>query len=172
MADPASSLCLACGLCCNGVLFKDVELQPGDDAGQLQSLGLPVTIPRSARRAPRFPQPCAALGADCRCQIYAERPARCRQFECSLLQLVTQGKMEMPAALRTIRQTRQRAERVRGLLRSLGDQNESLALSLRFQRLKRRLESSRLDEATADAYGELTLAVHDLNVILRAKFYP
>ncbi len=69
-------LCLQCGLCCNGVLFKDVELQPGDDATNLRALGLPIRdaparerpttkpagVPATARQ--RFPQPCTALFAD------------------------------------------------------------------------------------------------------------
>ena len=64
----AQSLCLACGLCCNGVLFKDVELREGDDAAKLKSLGLPL---EQLKRKRRFPQPCAALCADNRCRIYA-----------------------------------------------------------------------------------------------------
>ena len=35
-----NQLCPACGLCCNGVLFADVELQPGDNAGRLIDLGM------------------------------------------------------------------------------------------------------------------------------------
>ncbi len=31
-------LCPDCGLCCNGVLFADVELRAGDDAGRLKQL--------------------------------------------------------------------------------------------------------------------------------------
>ena len=51
-------LCRACGLCCDGTLFKDVELQPGDDAGRLQAAGLKL---ETLRTKPRFAQPCAAL---------------------------------------------------------------------------------------------------------------
>ncbi|MEI2724527.1 MAG: hypothetical protein V9H26_13620 [Verrucomicrobiota bacterium] len=38
--DAIVRLCPACGLCCNGVLFGDVELQRGDDAKQLAELGV------------------------------------------------------------------------------------------------------------------------------------
>src|SRR5262249_36630704 len=148
--------CPYCALCCNGVLFKDVELQRGDDAASLKSLGLPVSVPHSSQRPPRFPQPCAALDG-CRCKIYADRPTRCRQFECALLQSVGAGKAEVSAALRTIRLARERAEKVRGLLQELGDAEETLALSLRFKRTKRRFEASRPDDATAEVFGRLTL---------------
>ena len=162
-------LCLACGICCNGVLFKDVELQRGDDAGRLKLLDLPLA---KCSGKTRFPQPCAALDAVCRCRIYANRPARCRDFECGLLQDVLAGRMEADAALRTIRATLWRAGEVKELLRELGDTEETLALSLRFQRMRKRLEAGTDDEETADIYSRLTLAVHDLNLRLRQSFYP
>jgi hypothetical protein len=31
-------LCLTCGLCCNGVIFANVGLRPGDDAARPQPL--------------------------------------------------------------------------------------------------------------------------------------
>jgi len=170
----AEQLCLTCGLCCNGVLFKDVELQPEDDAVRLKSLGLPVRIRHSSFviRHSKFPQPCAALCGDNRCRIYAERPARCRQFECALFKSVAVGKTPVAAALRTIRTARQRADRVRSLLRVLGDTNEQVAFSLRFKRLRQRLESAPPDDATAENYADLTLAVQDLNHLLAQSFYP
>ena len=167
VAEAVAQLCPQCAMCCNGVLFKDVEVQPGDDTARLKQLGLLF----SRSRKLKFPQPCAALNG-CRCQIYADRPARCREFECALLKSVAAGETGMPAALRTIRETQKQAEKVRRLLRASGDLEESRALSLRFQRTKRRLESSVISEAAADTYGELTLAVHDLNLLLREKFYP
>ena len=108
--SPAEQLCLACGLCCNGVLFKDVELQPGDDAIGLRKQGLPVSRPRSPVGVLRFPQPCAALGPDCRCHIYPDRPTRCQQFECALLKAVLDKRIQLPVALTTIRTTLQRSE--------------------------------------------------------------
>ena len=162
-----AQLCPQCALCCNGVLFKDVELQPGDDGAKLRALGLPISKARFAK----FPQPCAALEG-CTCRIYADRPARCRDFDCALLQSVGAGKTEAEAALRIIRRTRARAEKVRRLFRELGDADESVALSLRFRRTRRRLESLQLDDDTAEIFGQLTLAVHDLNLALRQHFYP
>jgi len=162
-----AELCPQCALCCNGVLFKDVELQPGDDSAKLKALGLPISTSRLAK----FPQPCAALNG-CACRVYAARPVRCRDFDCALLQLVAAGGTKAPAALRVIRQTRERAEKVRRLLRQLGDTAEAVALSLRFQRTQRRLESLQWADDTAEIFGQLTLAVHDLNLMLRRHFYP
>src|SRR5882672_6767952 len=165
------SLCLECGLCCNGVIFADVKLQLGDGVARLRSLGLPISTSKSEPRAPGFNQPCAALEG-CRCRIYAERPKYCRTFDCLILKSVKAGRLETAAALPIIRTARERADKVRRLLLALGDTDEQVALAARFQRTARRLEEGEFDEQTADAYGELTLAVHDLNVILNDAFYP
>jgi hypothetical protein len=189
-------LCLTCGLCCDGTLFKDVELLHGDDPAKLTAFGLPLrrtwtkdspaANPNSEIRTPKsvsgpgvsspatmtFPQPCAALGADCRCRIYADRPQRCRQFECALFQAVVAGAVEGAAARRTTSRAREQAGRVRNLLRTLGDTDESLALSQRFKRLKRRLEHDGTDDARAESFAGLSLAVHQLQWLLRQEFYP
>jgi len=168
----ASRLCLACGMCCNGVLFRDVELQIGDDAAALKELGLPI---RSVRRSDgvlaKAPQPCAALCADNCCRIYAQRPTRCRQFECLLFTAVASGEVEVDAALKTIRQARVRADKVLRLLRQSGDSDEQRPLSQRFNRTRRRFESGGFDDDALEAFADLTLAVHSLNVLLSAKFY-
>jgi hypothetical protein len=178
-------LCLQCGLCCNGVLFRDVELQPGDDAQKLKSLGMPVKTSPTRNSKPetrnhKFNQPCSALGADCRCRIYADRPARCRSFECALLLEVIAGETEVDPALKLIRSTRRKADKVLKLMRDIGDTNEAVSLSVRFRKLRQRFEAGDIDEWLAqqseeelfDLYGQLTLAVHDLNGVLAKKFYP
>ena len=162
-------LCLACGMCCDGTLFKDVELQPGDNAARLSTLGLPV---RHLQRKTCFAQPCAALGADCRCAIYAQRPARCRQFDCVQLTALANGTTTPAAALRTVQRARRLAQKVRRLLRSLGDHDEQRALRLRFQRVQRRFEKGGSTVEASAVFAELSLAMHRLNLILSRSFYP
>jgi uncharacterized protein len=171
----AVSLCLKCGLCCNGVLFADVRLQPQDNAAALATtLPLIKTSKSVANKGTplRFLQPCCALGTDGRCSIYADRPTYCRQFECLLFKKIVKGQVAMATAQRLVRSARNRAEKVRRLLRALGDDRESLPLSRRFRDTTKRVLSTDLDEATAETYGELTLATHDLNCLLSSSFYP
>ena len=165
-------LCLSCGLCCNGVIFADVRLQPGDDPEALRGLGVPLKPIRGkdgADGCQKFTQPCAAFNGSC--TVYAQRPAHCRDFECALLKSVAKG-LEPAAAQQIIRTALRRAEKVRKLLRELGDTDEKLSLSKRFRRVKRRMETQRPDDETADRYGELTMAVHELNYLLSDAFYP
>ena len=76
-----------------------------------------------------------------------------------------------PGAANHLCSARERAEKVKQLLRELGESNEHLPLAKRHRTITRRMESSDLDELTADLYGQLTLAVHDLNCLLRDAFY-
>ena len=161
----SSSLCLECGLCCNGVIFADGQLQSSDDARHLRTLGLKFASNR------KFIQPCACFDGR-NCNIYSDRPKYCRKFECLLLKSVKAGDTDKAAALRIIRDARRRVEKVKRLLKDLGNTEEDLALSKRFRKVKRQLESTELDENTAEKFGDLTLAVHDLNLLLSEAFYP
>jgi uncharacterized protein len=169
----AEKLCLTCGLCCNGVIFADVQLQSADDHARLRALGLvtaPATGKKSKAPTAKMKQPCGAFG-DC-CGVYEHRPKYCREFECLLLQTALAGNIAEPAAQRIIRTARRRADRVRKLLRELGDTREKLALSKRFRRVQKRMETHPFEREAADTFGELTLAVHDLNCLLSDAFYP
>jgi Fe-S-cluster containining protein len=166
----AEGLCLQCGLCCNGVIFADVKLHPDDDPQRLESLGLGIQTPNSGARKPRFKQPCAALEG-CRCRIYPERPQQCRHFECLLLKSVARGRTTYAEALGIIRTARERVDLVERLLADLGESDRQTALAARFRRTAKRLEKAGFDEATAEQYGRLTLAVHDLNLFLSQAFY-
>lgn len=173
----AAALCLKCGLCCDGTIFRDVKLVQGDDPIALKSLGLRRLRPGS-KTAPailipprlRFLQPCAALHG-CRCSIYGSRPAHCRQFECLLFKKVTGRRVSPAEALRLVGAARRQAQKVRRLLRGLGDADEGRALGERFRRTTRRVEQARPNARTAELYGQLTLAFHDLNLLLQDEFY-
>ncbi len=175
MSSPASQsgdLCLTCGLCCDGSLFGSVELLLEDNLERLRFLGIPVR--NTARR--RFSQPCAALLEDRSCEIYSERPCQCRRFNCALLTAVGQGRVSRTNAVQTIRRTRAKADAVRRLLRELGEHRESSPLSRRFQSVKRRMEdpasAKQASEEDLERFASLSLAVHELQFLLRREFYP
>ncbi len=171
--SPTGSLCTQCGLCCDGTLFGRVELLLEDDVDGLKEHGFRIV----AGSKPRFAQPCPALSTDCTCRIYAERPRQCRAFECALLLRVGSGETGVEAAGRLIRRTRKQAARVHHLLEVLGDRSNTLPLSQRFSRLRRRLETEaegdrKGSEERWELFAELTLAVHELQRQLRQDFYP
>lgn len=167
----AEQLCQACGLCCDGTLFDLVKLEPGDDAGKLKALGLPVSLSRGKTPVARFPQPCAALCRDRSCRVYAERPWQCRTFECQLLKDAKADRIAFAAALPLVKQAKRRADHARRLLRALGDADEFRALGERFHRTAERLESGNAAEGAKAKFADLSLVVHRLKLLLHDRFY-
>ncbi len=157
-------------MCCNGVIFADVQLQAGDNAAELKALGLRFE-PDGGGAPGKFCQPCAAYDG-ARCRFYGQRPRYCREFECLLLKKFRASRTSAAAALRQIRKAKEHSDRVKALLRQLGDNDETLPLSRRFQRTRERLESGGMEPGVAAIYGELTVAVLDLNFLLSGVFYP
>ena len=169
--NSGNELCLDCGLCCNGVIFGRGQLKPEDDADKLRRLGLRLKKNHAtANPAPKFLQPCAAL-TGCRCRIYPDRPRYCQEFDCLLLKNLVAGHTSLAGAQRTVRTARRRVKTVHQLLMALGETDQTAALSLRFRRVQRRLESGDADSHAGEIYGKLTLAIHDLNRLLGEKFY-
>ena len=153
-------------MCCNGVLFADVRLQRGDDAGRLAELG--VTL-KTGAASTRFRQPCSCLQQGF-CEIYDDRPSRCRTFECRLLQKTLAGEVKERAALQSIHEARRRVEAVRRILQQLGDTDESVPLSRRYQRMMRQPIDLAADERIVNLRGQLMTAVADLASILERDF--
>ena len=164
--NPVDQLCPNCGLCCDSTLFADVELRKGDDPQRLARLGLNVQPKTKAKLA--FSQPCACFDGKF-CKIYAERPNRCRLFECGLLKRVETGELTAGAALKKISQAREERQKVRELLRQSGQREERMALTHRYAGVM----SAPVDlsiPGEADQRGELMLAVNDLMQMLERDF--
>ena len=159
-------LCPACGLCCNGVLFGDVELQRGDDAKKLAGLGVALF---SKGRKKVFNQPCACFVGGL-CGIYEDRPARCRAFDCRALQRVQQGEITAAAALKAIAEAKRRSEEVLRLVRALGDVNEAQPLNRRYAAIMAQPMDLAGDETQLELRGELMLAVGRLVEVLERDF--
>lgn len=168
---PSEQLCLACGLCCDGTLFDGVQLESGDDAGKLKTLGLPVAFSRGRKPVGRFPQPCAALCADRTCRLYADRPGQCRAFECKLFKQLRAGETALAPALRLVAKTRRVSDQARRLLRRLGDNDEQRSLGERFHRMDDQLRADASDPTKLELFADLSLAIHRLKLLAHERFY-
>lgn len=125
MKSLSQSLCLTCGLCCDGTLFTFVQLTLEDDITPLEAVGINVQLtleddipPLEAvdintvsdsnnvsGSAPNiFKQPCAAH-KNCTCIVYANRPQRCRTYKCELLKRFEREDIFHDAALEIINKT-------------------------------------------------------------------
>jgi Fe-S-cluster containining protein len=168
---PGEQLCLNCGLCCDGTLFDGVQLEPDENAGKLKSLGLPVKVSRGKAPVTRFPQPCAALCTDRTCRLYQARPKQCRIFECGVYKDLHAGRTTLAAALRLVRSARRRADKIRRLIRELGETDDFRSLGERFHRLQEHMEHGSPDQADLAKFADLSLDVHRLKLQAHARFY-
>ncbi|MGZ5505016.1 MAG: hypothetical protein ACXWKH_01460 [Limisphaerales bacterium] len=88
-----------------------------------------------------------------------------------LLKNAQEGRVTESEALRVIKDCREKAARVEELLAQLGDDETTVALSKRFQSMRRKMETGRGAPEHVDVFGLLTMAMHELNVLLSERFY-
>jgi uncharacterized protein len=123
-ADAATSLCTACGMCCNGLLYPFAHLSDRDEA-RIERHALPVI--RNANAAV-FRQPCTFHRGN-RCTVYEDRFSVCAGYECALLNGVQTGRIPLAAARGVLRQVLELVEELRGNL-GLDASQESIAPAL------------------------------------------
>lgn len=123
----ATNLCAECGMCCNGVLFHGMAVQPEDSVRAYAAKGL-----KAKRRDGelQFLQPCPAHDGN-HCRIYADRPGRCRDFNCRQLEGVLKGEILEPAAIEKIQEAKRLSNRLQDLLEMLGDNRKKRPLATR-----------------------------------------
>lgn len=109
--SPASQLCTACGMCCDGTLFSFVALS-SEEARKLRLVGAEV---RDEGGLLKLPQRCGAL-VGTSCAIYDERPFVCRRFDCLLVRALTDKELPLDEALEVVAEARARVNRLAGLL--------------------------------------------------------
>jgi hypothetical protein len=86
------------------------------------------------------------------------------------LQRAQKGEVTERAALKSIRQARLRADAVRRILRELGDLDERVPLSRRYQHMMRQPIDLSADERSIELRGELMRAVAELVHALEQDF--
>ncbi len=96
----AMSICIGCGLCCDGTVVSHLAVADESDLGApLRMLGVEIM---AAAEPPVFALPCPAV-ADGRCTIHGlHRPSACAQFECRVSAAVLDGSMTIGTARTTI----------------------------------------------------------------------
>ena len=165
-AEAASRLCSACGLCCNGVMFHTVKMQPADSPSVLSALGLKLKRKSSGQY---LQQPCPAF-CGTHCAIYEARPERCRVFECQQLKQLAAGDATEAAALERIREVQRRVKELEELLQQSGKTDPKRALSKRYEKVTAEPVTA-LSEPKAVALRErLTRAMRELERMLDREF--
>ncbi|AEI63633.1 YkgJ family cysteine cluster protein [Corallococcus macrosporus] len=105
---PLNTLCLRCGMCCDGTLFTHVSLQP-EEALALQRRGLPVGSRTDG--SPALMQHCPALEGRA-CTVYTDRPASCRRYHCQLFAALAEKEVSLEEALAVVDEAHARVDAV------------------------------------------------------------
>lgn len=162
----AARLCAQCGLCCNGVMFHTVQLQPEDSPKALVALGLKL----KRKQGRHFIlQPCPAF-QNSQCSIYAARPERCGRFECQQLKRVVAGEITEAMALEKIRTAQHRVELIDEFLQRAGKTNFKHPLSKRCEKALAEPIDPSADHEAVVVRHQLTQAMQELNALLNDDF--
>ena len=95
-AQVSGSICVGCGLCCDGTLLTHLAVSDESDLGMpLRALGVELI---AAAEPAVFALPCPAV-EEGTCTIHhLHRPRACSQFECALSQAVLDRRVDAAAA--------------------------------------------------------------------------
>ena len=163
-APLTDQLCTRCGLCCDGILFADVELSGPAELSRLALLGLEVE--EDDGEGALLVQPCGALRGK-RCSIYPMRPGCCREFECALLQEAGRGDVTPAAALAVIEQALGLVGRAKALLRQLRHRDTGLPLA---ERAAEAVAAEDDSPVAASRRDELAGVMRELQPLVRRRF--
>ena len=136
-SQAVSSLCLDCGLCCDGSLFDVVELLDSE----VNPVG-PTRMLKSGGRA--FNQPCQCF--DGKCSIYESRPERCAAYLCDTAKLVNSGWLSLGRGQARVKKMRAHIDTFRHLS---GDQCAPMPTLVK--RVIKDYKAQRTDPAYANA---------------------
>lgn len=160
-------LCLSCGLCCDGTIFRTVDIDDMATVLRHKSAGIAFDVIDEASGKPKFKQPCTAYQNRC-CAIYADRPAACRIFECHLLHAYSKGRIDYASACETVRKAKDRRDEIsrRTAELPLKSKNITFALYEEAYALFRTLEAGELKRKCSD----LILQIAALRFFISANF--
>ena len=163
MSDTASeSICLSCGLCCDGSIFTRITLALSDRVDILEAAGV-VLSKKDERTEMRLR--CTALDGTC-CTIYEDRPVRCGLFTCALHRRHSAGEVGTDEALATIAKTRELQAKVLDGLAAMLDDGDVRAPGRSFSDLIERMQAMLNDAPDRRAVEE----AHALTLLYAKAF--
>jgi len=118
ISDAEQSLCVQCGLCCDGAIFERARVFPEDDLARLAADGF---ILLTTAVSSGFALPCHHQQGRI-CGVYQRwRPQICHTFRCALLRRFEAGELAWAEALARIESTVALVERIQAQLPTQGN---------------------------------------------------
>jgi Fe-S-cluster containining protein len=159
----SSSLCLSCGLCCDGTLLGFVQLE--DD--ELPALRKVKHFEEVSNHG-FFLQPCSEYCDGC--TIYEHRPKQCGLFKCGLLKSVEQKELDFKVALQHIEEVKLQKIAIEKKLLMLEIELQSPSFYFKMIELKKLLTKQETEKIINTKDKILLSAVHQLNRLLTKNF--
>ena len=161
------SICVGCGICCDGTLFRHLPIALGDKREVLEAAGSVIaTVGTSSVML----QGCGAFDGQC-CTIYAHRPTVCGTFTCALYRRHAAGEVTTEDAKVAIAETIALRDIVRPAVEEfLGLETPSTNLVVLFDQLAAVFADAPDADAAKQANHKLLLYVSGLQLRLRTMF--
>lgn len=146
------SICVGCGLCCDGTLHNYTRVKEKDEAAV--ALACLEVVELEGKRL--FRQPCSHF-SNGRCRIYERRPPVCQTYRCALLEGLDEGRISALEA-------RQKIAKAKLLVSLVSRGNGDGVTSLRRSQLQEALRAE-LVGASQPRRTEIAKALLDLGVL-------
>ena len=162
MSD-SSSICLSCGLCCDGTLIGHVQL--GKE--ELPTLKDLLEIERTDESG-FFLQPCKSYCDGC--TIYLNRPKQCANFNCGLLKSVEQKEVAFTTAVDVINDVKLKKSAIEKKLNEFSFETQSQSFHFKMTELKNVLAKKKSESTLTQSHLELSADLESLDKLLSQKF--
>lgn len=165
-AAEKGNICIECGLCCDGSMFRHVGIDQNDDLTLLKQMGVESLMVRDKLI---FLLPCLGQEAK-RCKLYndARRFKVCKEFKCKLLKQYLAGALSYDAAMDVIAKVMRRRQSVREFATMLhADRAQSIFSFLRELDLSGKLN----DLSFRKKHSKQILDCFAFKELLKKRFY-
>lgn len=160
----SSSICLSCGLCCDGTLIGFVQLDR-DEVPRVREI-MPI---EEAGGQGFFVHPCSQL-CGTSCQVYDNRPRQCAAFRCGLLKKVSAGDQSKSAAISSIEAVKVLRAELNGLMDDLDLQLQSKSFYFSLLEGEKILRKRALTEESNDQVELFFQRLKEFEVLISKDF--
>lgn len=156
--EKTESICLACGLCCDGTVLGFVQLTEKETPRIAKIMDLDTENDGGF-----FLQPCNQFCQ--KCTIYEDRPTACASFNCGLVHAVESDEVSYAEAVNITEDVKQKKTELEAAITADGIQLKSASFYFKMVELKRFFDNN----PSAD-HPELKSQLNKLNHILTNDF--
>lgn len=156
--EKTESICLDCGLCCDGTVLGFVQLTEKETPRVAEIMNLDVE-----KDTGFFLQPCSKFCE--KCTIYDDRPSACASFNCGLVYSVDNNNISYTSAVKITENVKHRKELLEEAIAKDGIQLKSASFYFKMVELKRFFNNT-----PSSNHTELKNQLNELDQILTNDF--